>query len=234
MTATFKLGTYELFIQFLSICQGPGEDVEIFDLMALAAWHGLGHIGEGCGQSKLVRRFEGVGGTGGLRGACGQHLPLPTTPSSSISLFTLPRPLPHTPSVCCLPWYALCPHPPTVSPLLEYGHTLSECHLSMYGNMGPYGCSLHISWVDYMYFPRWLPQSRHHPWWQVIMKHQTPLWMSPFTNCDLLYGIALPKTRTSKTVAITVKTLFLARRLVESACALLQECHRNPQLDGIS
>ena len=51
---------------------------------------------------------------------------------------------------------------------------------------------------------------------------------------DLLYGIALPKTRTSKTVAITVKTLHLAHRLVESACALLQEHHGNPQLDGIS
>ena len=37
--------------------------------------------------------------------------------------------------------------------LLEYGRTLSERHVSTYGNMGPYGCSLHISCVDYMYFP---------------------------------------------------------------------------------
>ena len=51
---------------------------------------------------------------------------------------------------------------------------------------------------------------------------------------NLLYGIALPKTRTSKTVAINIETLCLAHGLVESACALSQEHHGNLQLDGIS
>ena len=63
---------------------------------------------------------------------------------------------------------------------------------------------------------------------------KAPLDVTIHKLCDLLYGIALPKTRTSKTVAITIETLCLARGLVESACALSQERHGNPQLDGIS
>ena len=51
---------------------------------------------------------------------------------------------------------------------------------------------------------------------------------------DLIFGITLPKTRTAKTAAITIKVLCLICGLVESACALLQECHKNPQLDDIN
>ena len=38
---------------------------------------------------------------------------------------------------------------------------------------------------------------------------------------DVLHGIALPKTGTSKTATITIEALCLTCGLVESACALL-------------
>ena len=63
---------------------------------------------------------------------------------------------------------------------------------------------------------------------------KAPLDVTTHKLCDLLHRIALPKTRTFKTAAITVEALCLTCRLAESARALLQEGHRDPQLDGIS
>ena len=51
---------------------------------------------------------------------------------------------------------------------------------------------------------------------------------------DAILNIALPKTKTAKTVFIPVETLHLARDLAGSACALLQEHHTGSQLNDIS
>src|SRR6266481_3607086 len=51
---------------------------------------------------------------------------------------------------------------------------------------------------------------------------------------DLIFAIALPKTKTAKTAVINIEVLHLARNLAESACALLQEHWKGPQLDDIS
>ena len=51
---------------------------------------------------------------------------------------------------------------------------------------------------------------------------------------DLVFAIALPKTKTAKTAVINIEVLHLTRNLAESACALLQEHWKGPQLDDIS
>src|SRR6266481_103901 len=51
---------------------------------------------------------------------------------------------------------------------------------------------------------------------------------------DLVFAIALPKTKTAKMAVINIEVLHLACNLAESACALLQEHWKGPQLDDIS
>ena len=51
---------------------------------------------------------------------------------------------------------------------------------------------------------------------------------------DLISKIALPKTRTAKTVTILIEDLHLARKLAAAACTLLSERHKGPQLSDIS
>ena len=51
---------------------------------------------------------------------------------------------------------------------------------------------------------------------------------------DAILNIALPKTKTAKTVSIPIETLHLACDLAGSMCTLLQEHHTGSQLDDIS
>ena len=51
---------------------------------------------------------------------------------------------------------------------------------------------------------------------------------------DAILNIALPKTKTTKTVSIPIETLHLAWDLAGSVCMLLQEHHTGSQLDDIS
>ena len=51
---------------------------------------------------------------------------------------------------------------------------------------------------------------------------------------DLISKIALPKTRTAKTITILIEDLHLTRRLSAAACTLLSEWHKGPQLSDIS
>ena len=51
---------------------------------------------------------------------------------------------------------------------------------------------------------------------------------------DLLFKIAFPKSKNTKTAAITVDTLWLTQDLATSVCTALQEHHGAPQLRDIS
>ena len=52
--------------------------------------------------------------------------------------------------------------------------------------------------------------------------------------CNLLFEIALPKTKTAKKGLITVETLLLTHELAGSACVLLWDNHEGPWVDDIS
>ena len=52
--------------------------------------------------------------------------------------------------------------------------------------------------------------------------------------CDIIFHVALPKTKPMKTVTVPIETLHLAHDLVGSMCALLWECHAGSQLHDIS
>ena len=51
--------------------------------------------------------------------------------------------------------------------------------------------------------------------------------------CDLVWEIAMPKTKTAKTVSITMEMLLLACELAGSACTLLWDPHEDPRVDNI-
>ena len=51
---------------------------------------------------------------------------------------------------------------------------------------------------------------------------------------DFISKIALPKTRTAKTITILIKDLHLTRKLSTAACTLLSEWHKGLQLSNIS
>ena len=51
---------------------------------------------------------------------------------------------------------------------------------------------------------------------------------------DLMWEIAMPKTKTAKMASITVETLLLMCELAGSACTLLRDPHEDPRVDNIS